>query len=195
MTRKSEQELIEDLRNDSEAAFASIYDIYALRLMAFCRQYVKTTEDAEEIVGDVFMQLWNHRKQIEQQQTLKGLLFVMSKRMLINAYRKTLNSPIYEKYITTILSNQSQGASYKVEYDDFLSQVERAMSKLSKTQREIIRHSRFEGLELKEIAAKMSLSEQTVKNQLSVGLKLLKQQLGISVLLPSIHLLVNQMLL
>jgi RNA polymerase sigma-70 factor (ECF subfamily) len=68
------------------------------------------------------------------------------------------------------------------------------MSKLSKTQREIIRHSRFEGLELKEIADKMSLSEQTVKNQLSVGLKLLKQQLGISVMLPFILLLANQML-
>ena len=61
--------------------------MYARRLLAYCKQYTKSLEDAEEIVQDVFVRLWSNRARIHQEETLRSLLFTMSKNQLVNAYR------------------------------------------------------------------------------------------------------------
>ena len=63
-------------------------------MLAYCVHYTKSREDAEEIVQDVFVALWNSRETIRQEETLHSLLFTISKHRVINAYRSTLNSLI-----------------------------------------------------------------------------------------------------
>ena len=94
-----EQILIRDLKKNSRKAFDEIYAMYAKRLYAYCLQYTKNVEDAEDIVQDVFVHLWKIRKEIRQEETLKSLLFIMSRNRLINAYHAKINSPIYEDFV------------------------------------------------------------------------------------------------
>ena len=54
---QKEQALIRELKGHSRKAFDEIYRLYARRLLAYCKQYTKNMEDAEEIVQDVFVQL------------------------------------------------------------------------------------------------------------------------------------------
>lgn len=63
----------------------------------------------------------------------------------------------------------------QLEYDDFVRQLNLMLAKLPKKQQEIIRLSKLEMLNNQEIAEKLNYSEQTVKNQLSMGLKQLRQ--------------------
>ena len=77
-------------------------------------------------------------------------------------------------------------AHYKVEYDDFMELFERALKRLPPTQQRIIRLSKLEHLSNKEVAVKLSLSEQTVKNQLSLGLKELREVLLKAMLIVAI---------
>lgn len=169
MTLQNEHLLIADLKKGSKEAFDEIYRLYAGRLMAYCAQYTKCREDAEEIVQDVFVALWNSRQTIRQEETLRSLLFTISKHRVINAYRSTLNSPVYEDYVD-YQNELSAGEDYhRLEYEQYVRIVKDAIRRLPSTQQRVITLSRFSQLSNKEIAERLSLSEQTVKNQLSIG--------------------------
>lgn len=102
-------------------------------------------------------------------------LFLRAKHYLINAYRKVINSPVYEDYMDYLDHYNSTTADSQLEYDDFVRKLNQMLAKLPKTQQEIIRLSKLEMLNNQEIAEKLNYSEQTVKNQLSMGLKQLRQ--------------------
>lgn len=176
MLQKTERELIIDLRDGSIKAFKAIYELYARRLYAFCLKYTKSRENAEEIVEDTFVWLWNYRESIkEEEESLKSLLFIKTRHLLINAYRKVINSPIYEDYMDYLdHQGMDHAADSPIEYDEFIKQVNDCISQLPAAQQQIIQLSKFEQMGNKEIAEQLNYSEQTVKNQLSLGLKQLR---------------------
>jgi len=176
-TKYSETELIALLKKGSEKAFDALYAMYAARLFAFCLQYVKAREDAEEIVQDTFVWLWNNRTSIRQNNTIKNLLFIRTKHYLINAYQARVNSPLFEDY-TNYSNNLSEKTVNRIEFDEFVAKVEALLKTVSSTQAAVFRLSRFEQLRIKEISDRLSLSEQTVKNALSAVLKHLRTELS-----------------
>lgn len=190
-THLREQELIRELKANSRKAFDDIYRMYARRLLAYCKQYTKSLEDAEEIVQDVFVRLWNNRSRIHQEETLRSLLFTMSKNQLINAYRSRANSPAYEDYVECRAELFAADTHYRVEYEEFLQALRRALHVLPLTQRKVIELTRLQELSNKEAARALSLSEQTVKNQLSLGLKALKKELAKVIMLLCMLLYIN----
>ncbi len=173
-----EAELIAKLKQSSEKAFSELYAMYAKRLYAFCLEYTKSRENTEEIVQDTFLWLWKSRTTIRQETTIRNLLFLRVKHYLINAWKANLNSPVFEDYVEYFNLPSGETAD-KLEYDDFLEKVESLIGDLPKTQAMVLRLSRLEGFRNKEIAEKLHLSEQTVKNALSQGLKYLKTKLSI----------------
>lgn len=174
MTLQEEHILIAELKQGSKVAFDQIYRLYAGRLLAYCVQYTKCREDAEEIVQDVFVALWNNRTSIRQEESLRSLLFIMSKHRVINAYRSVLNSPVYEDYVNCQNELSVSEDPHPMEYEEYVGVVKAAIRRLPSTQQRVISLSRFSLLSNKEIADRLSLSEQTVKNQLSIGLKTLR---------------------
>lgn len=177
MLIKEEQLLIRRLKEGDSKAFDCIYRLYAKRLYAYSLQYTKLPEDAEEIVQDVFVRLWNQRQNIRQEETLRTLLFIMAKHLLINAYRVRINQPAYEDYLNYVDSLSVDDTKDRLEYHDFLRQFRVFLATLPVTQQRVITLSRLHQCTNKEIAEQLSLSEQTVKNQLSLGMKSLKAAL------------------
>lgn len=175
---ETESILISALKSDSQQAFDAIYRMYAARLYAFALQYVKSRETAEELVEDVFVWLWQSRHRVRQEQTLRGLLFIRMRHFLVNAWRATVNAPEYADYLDYVDRLSGESGGMPVEYDDFLRMVDQAIDSLPETQRQVVRLSRFEQLGNKEIALRLGLAEQTVKNQLSTGLKALRRELA-----------------
>lgn len=186
-----EQILIRDLKKGSRKAFDEIYAMYAKRLYAYCLQYTKYVEDAEDIVQDVFVHLWKIRKEIRQEETLKSLLFIMSRNRLINAYHAKINSPIYEDFVNCPYLISGSDPTKKMEYDEFVSQLKSVIKELPATQRKVLELSLLHQLGNKEIAEKLLLSEQTVKNQLSIGLKTLREIIKKALIIIILLLFVN----
>ncbi|MDR1724289.1 MAG: RNA polymerase sigma-70 factor [Tannerella sp.] len=171
----NERNIIRELKSGSYSAFTTIYNMYAKRLFAFCRQYTKQVEDAEEIVQDVFVQLWNKRETIRNEESLRPLLFTIAKHQLINAYKSAINSPVYEDYVEYADKIADDNIHDRLEYEEFVAMLQRMLTKLPDTQRKVIKMSRLEGRSNKDIAEQLSLSIQTVKNQLSLGMKALQK--------------------
>lgn len=186
----NEPQLIFSLKNGSYKAFERIYQLYAKRLFAYCMQFTKSQEESEEIVQDVFMRLWTNRTKIRQENTLRSLLFIMTKHYLINAFRTKINQPEFEEYVHYRNELSVDETSQHLEYEEFIANFHAILKTLPETQQKVITLSKIEQLTNKEIAEKLSLSEQTVKNQLSLGLKFLKEKLeniGISLMLLFIN--------
>lgn len=186
----NEPQLIFSLKSGSYKAFERIYQLYAKRLFAYSMQFTKSQEESEEIVQDVFMRLWTNRTKIRQENTLRSLLFIMTKHYLINAFRTKINQPEFEEYVHYRNELSVDETSQHLEYEEFIANFHAILKTLPETQQKVITLSKIEQLTNKEIAEKLSLSEQTVKNQLSLGLKFLKEKLeniGISLMLLFIN--------
>ena len=177
MSETEESHLILELRSGSVKAFNALYGMYVSQLYYFSLRYTKSACDAEEIVHDVFVRLWNIRRHLRATESLRPLLYVMARHYLINALRSNVNSLVYEDYLkyTDVIADS---ASHKVEYDEFCGQVADALKKLPEKQREAIMLSRFEGKTVDEIAGLLNISRQTVYNNIHLGLKRLKNLLG-----------------
>jgi len=189
--KDNEMLLIQALKTGSHKAFDRIYQMYAKRLYAYSLQFTKSVEDSEEIIQDVFVKLWTNREKIRQEDTLRSLLFLMTKHHLINAFRSKLNEPIYEDYIHYKNELSVNDAGHQLEYEEFVRRFTKAVEKLPATQQKIITLSKIQHLSNREIAEELSLSEQTVKNQMSIALKELKRMLSVSIWLLYIFLFVN----
>lgn len=185
----SEPQLIDALKRGDSKAFDSIYEIYAKRLYGYCLSLTKSPEDTEEIVQDVFLRLWTQRELIRQTDTLRSLLFIMAKHQVLNALRARIAHPTYEEYVDYLATaDTSSDSSHKVEYHDFLRNFHSALTKLPATQQRVVSLSKLAQKTNREIAAELGLSEQTVKNQLSLGLKALRALLRIALLLMFLNI-------
>lgn len=173
-----EHDLIIQLKNDSRLAFNAIYDMYACKLMSFCLSYVRITEDAEEIIQDIFVSLWKNRHTIQNTQTLSPFLSASLRNNILYYFRRKLNSPVYEEFVTLRDSIHPVDERSDIEYDEFRKIILREINRLPRSQRDSIILSRLQGFSNKEIADRLNLSIQTVKNALSTGLKTLRKRLS-----------------
>lgn len=178
MEKRDESHLIIAMAEGSEQAFNEIYELYANRLYVFCLRFCKSGQEAEEIVEDVFIRLWQTRYRIKRPDTVKPLLFMICRHELIDALRKCANNPSYATYLECREAIAPGSADEQIEYDQFVERLDKAIQQLPLTQQKILRLSKWEGKTNKEIALETGLSLQTVKNQLSLATKELRKKLG-----------------
>ncbi len=166
--------LTQALKNGSRQAFDRIYHYYFPQLYAYSLKCSKRVEVAEEIVQETFVQLWLSRATIRETDKLDRLLIVIAHHKLLNAIRRTATTPAFADYVDyeNAISTSSSGET-AVEYEEFLTLLHHALATLPETQRRVVELSRLEGMKTADIARTLNRSEQTVRNQLSLGLKAL----------------------
>lgn len=173
-------ELIRKLRKGSHEAFNTCYDIYADRLYGFILVHTKSPSVAEDIVQETFLKLWSSKEKLTEEGDFKSMLFTIAGNLIIDTFRKQINKPEFEDYIKyfdneIVADNSSEEIIY---YDEFLEKLTLSKRLLTEGQRHIFELSRESGLSNKEIASKLGITEQTVKNHLSAALKTLRTELS-----------------
>lgn len=172
----TDAELVIELKNGSTKALELIYHLYVRRVYAYCFPYIKSRQITEEVVQDVFLNLWRYHERIDPERELSTLIYTVAKRYRINAMRNVINEPTYEDYVVYQNDLHHEDSSM-LEYDDLRQRILTLASKLPKTQRKVFMLSRFNNKDVKEISRELNLSEKTVHNQLSLALKNLRQGL------------------
>ena len=172
-----ERQLISQLRQGSHKAFDIMYGLYARRLYEFCLRYNKSPYDSEDIVQETFVKLWQNRANLKDADSLGPYLITTSKNLLINSFKKRVNSNLYLDYVTYIDAMRTENTDSALDFNEFMILVDKKIKQLPQTQQKVIRLSRFEDLSNKEICEVLNLKDQTVRNQLSMGLKHLRELL------------------
>ena len=153
--------VISALREGDEEVFDHIYRYYFRGLCAFCSQYV-TLSESEEIVQDTMMWLWENRKTLIPELTLKTLLFTIVKNKALNKIshfeiKRKVHQEIAEKYETEL--------------------YEEALRKLPAEFRQAYEMNRSLQMTHKEIAEKLNVSPQTINYRIGQALKILRSEL------------------
>ena len=177
-TNLTDEQLIIFLKKDDQRAFAEIYNRYAESLAGFAASKLYSLDDARDIIHDLFVKLWENRDQVYITSSLKSYLFSIVRHRIIDKIRKNITREEYASMVQSLIVPSHDSADKQVEAQELQQSIEKSLNQLPPRVREIYKLSRDEGLSNHEIAEKLNLSEQTVKNQLSAALKHLRGSLS-----------------
>lgn len=166
-------------------AFSGIYDLYFPKLLRFTQTYMIREEEAEHIVQDLFLYLWEHRDVLSSLRNLNAYLFTLIRNRCIDYLRKEMNREERRGTLSEVENKEIELKLYSLEMfdEDQLSDadieelLQRAIANLPERCREIFIMSRLQNLRYKEIAAKLNISPNTVENQIVIALRKLKEEL------------------
>ncbi len=172
----SDEQLIQAVRKGDHYAFDHLFNKYGPSLFAFVTGVLKNKSDAEEVVQDVFLKIWEKRNKLDSSLSFKSYLFTIALNSTKTRYRKKNQDEKYKQELALELNISQTSDIDAIEYINLLDYVDRIIEKLPPSRREIFILSKKEGLKNHEIAQLLSISEQTVKNQLVTAMKFLRSE-------------------
>ncbi len=172
----SEAEFIQALRSGDFNAYSELFDRYGKRLYFFSKGYLKSEEDAEEIVQEVFMKIWNNREELSVEKSFESYLFAIARNGILNTIRKSKSE---EAYLTYVKINPDKNVLLDEELDfkELETAYRKVVENLSPRRKEIFLLSREQFLSNNEIALKMNISVKTVENQMTSALAEIRKNL------------------
>lgn len=169
----NESELLRRVAQGEEEAFALLLDIYRNKVFSHALTYMKVYEEAEELVQDIFVKLWNQREKLIDVVDFKNYLFILSRNQIISAMRKrtetylSLNSiPIYEDIW---LPDQ------QLEVRDVEKRINEGVGRLPPQQKAVFTLSRIHHHSQEEIATQLGITVRTVKFHMALALNFLRE--------------------
>jgi RNA polymerase sigma factor (sigma-70 family) len=172
-----DEELLKRIQMDDQQAFSVIVYRYNVRLYRVVQGRIRMEDDAKDIIQEIFISLWNNRHQI---QTTAALYPYLSKA----AFYAVIDWQILHKKNLSryhLLLEKDEPAVFPIENQVIADELRRELleevEKMPATTRTVFQLSRIDQKSVKEIAVQLHLSEQTVKNNLSLALKQLKRQM------------------
>ena len=170
-------------------AFNTIYDKYCYKLHEFVLMYLKQEEDAEEIVQEVFVKIWESRGKIDVYLSFEAFLFTIAYNATISLLRKRVSESKSREYLKSLQQiDSAEQVIDEIQYNELNQKVQSLLNQLTPRQKEIFVLSRAEGLTHKEIADKLNISESTVNNHLVTTLKYLKTNIDNSLIVNALFL-------
>jgi len=169
-TDGAEFDVVESLRKGSVSAFEHIFRLYWKPLYTMARAKLDSHDDAEEVLQQVFSNLWEQRDRLRVE-NLSAYLFTAVKNRIINCIRSRINQRKYWEYYRTFVPKDQHTTENMVTLDDMNEVLEAAINLLPEKSRKVFKLSRFEGRSNSEIANLLKLSEKAIEYHLTRSLR------------------------
>lgn len=168
--------LIQELQQGNAKAFEALYDRYHARLYNFCLKIIRNTQEAEDLVQEVFIAIWEYREQLDESKSFPNFVFRIAKNKVLNKMKKNLSHQVYLGFLQT--ENQDRHDLRKdIESDELINFLQKTYQELPEKTKKIFLLSRDEGLTYREIAYKLDISENVVDYEIRKSLHHIKDQL------------------
>ena len=189
MSNTTDENLIVAIRKDDYVSYNKLFDRYYGRLCQYVYSLLMDRNDAEDVVQELFLNLWKNRGRIEIKENVSGYLYRMAKHLALNFIRsKVQTGSLSEKQDLLLLSYVDYGMFifysllftifffvYSIESEEFRIALYDCIDHLPGRSREVLLLHRVKGLKQKEISEKLSISVKTIKNQIWMSLQKLKE--------------------
>ena len=126
----------------------------------------------EDILQEIFIDIWQRRESLEIKMSIKGYLMTAVKYQVMKHF-----DSIEKNKVIAISEFPEISEEEVLEFDELFEQIDMAMDALPPKSKLIFKLSRIEGYSVEEIASKLNLSQQTVHNQISKSLKIMRGEL------------------
>ena len=159
-------------------AFDKVYELYSLKLFSFVFKILKNETDAEDIVQEVFVKIWESRDKLDDYKLLNSYLFTIAYNNSIDLIRKKISNNNYLEHLKNSASiNLTPSIISQIEFSELEIQVEKLIANLPGRQKQVYLLHREEGLTYPEIAEQLGISKNTVENHMAKALKYLRQNM------------------
>lgn len=175
--RDQEREVIEQIKEGSKETFRLLFDQFGPKIYAFALSYLKNESDAEELLQEVFLKLWEVRSTLDSSKNLKSFLFKICINLIYDSIRRKNIEQVYIDYFGRNNPLSGDNTWHEVIYNDMYDQLQQLIAAMPEQRRLIFRLSKEEGLSNEEIAVRLNLSRRTVENQLYRAISFLKDKI------------------
>ena len=175
------QEYVIALKLGNEWALKLIMDQWYSRLYNFAIGYLKNERNAEEVIQDVFLQLWDNREKLTDNTSINAYLFTLTRNRCIDVIRRErlliqFHTDKKEEYI--YLTNSYHALSDPVLdhifEKEFQNEIDKTVNALPDQCQKVFYLSREKGLKNKEISELLHISQKTVETHITKALKTIR---------------------
>lgn len=171
----SDEKLVVLLREGNILAYEEIYRRYWYKTYTWATHQIGA-EDAEELVQELFLSLWNRRTEVVIKR-LDLYLAVAIKNQVYKFFKSQLSYRKYQEYLLFKELDESPDGNQILNFKELTTAIEKALNRLPEKSAEVFRRSRYDNQPVKEIAKQLNLTEKAVEYHLTKSLKFLKSTL------------------
>lgn len=172
-----EQEILKLIISGDREVFKTVYQKWYAELCIYAQHFTSDADEAEDIVQNILVKLWDKRNSLKSVKSLKSYLYRMVHNACLNKHEHT---KVKEKHkseaLATLHEFEIEAYSIDDETNDF-SNLKSALEKLPEKNRNIFKMHYFQGLKHKEIAEQLNISDRTVETHIVKGLRKLRELL------------------
>lgn len=177
-------ELLTRMKNGDMLAFDRVYEMYSHKLFSFVFKILKNEAEADDIVQEVFVKIWESRHKLQDYKLLNAYIFTIAYNNSIDLIRKRINNTKYLEHLkNSAVTNVTPNIISQIEFNELNIQVEKLIANLPERQKQVYLLHREEGLTYPEIAEKLGISKNTVENHMVKALKYLRENMDNSLLI------------
>lgn len=170
----SDKLLISSLKSGNEKAFVLLYEKYWEKLYFVAYQHTQSVQESEDLIHEVFMDLWKNRKKIQIKKEVSTYIFTALKYKIFRMYDAKAVRRKYAEKIQKMGIVPLNTTERTLSFNELYHLIEQEINKLPERCRIVFQMRRMENLSIEEIAEKLEISPNTVHNQITKASKVLK---------------------
>lgn len=178
MVQINDKLAVSKLKEGDVVSFDNIFKKYHEKVYYFANSYLKNKEEAEDVVQEVFMNLWRYRDQINEQYVFSKYLFKITYNSTCKRFRKRASEKKHLEEVAQNTSIEDDSTKLDIEYNNLLETKNLLINNLPARQKDILLLSIEEQLTSEEISQRLNISKKTVENYLSAARNYLRKSLG-----------------
>jgi len=177
MDRKSDELILQGLRQGDCKAFDELYMRYAPRVEAFACCMLKSRSEAEDLAHDIFLKIWENRQSIGHIRSLGNYLFRMTKNAVFDRFEHKSVQVRYERQCLAAGDFLSDEVARNVRAGQRLvgALAQHAVERMPEQRQRVFRLSRYERLSHQEIARELGITTKTVEYHIRTALAELRK--------------------
>lgn len=168
---------VKSLKTGDVRSFDVLFRKYSQRLYKFSMSYLKSEEEAREIVQDVFLYIWENREKLKPECSFNAYLFTIAYSRVKKFFLRKLRDTNARDELIYSLLKQENNLDRVVDFRSLLEKVEQIILQFTERRRQIFLKRKYEGWPVKQIAEEFGISPNTVENHLSSAMKKLREEL------------------
>lgn len=163
------------ISEDDESAFRDIYTIYAPKVYTFALKLTASAASAEEMVQEVFLKIWVHRKGLPSVTYFPSYLYTVSRNLGFNMLKRLAVEQRAKAVFAQNLAPAKNETEEAVIFEDYKYILARAVELLPPQQKLVYGLCHLEGLKYNEAAKKLRISPLTVKSHMQQAIRAIKK--------------------